>query len=145
MSTQHAQYMLTIFSTGGKFWPVSSFTELHSLTPAAHPYALLIAKYEKISCRLGKSGSASQLDFSYWSELLPEDSDGLLHLRLKGLGYLQHVQQFRVIHLQQHAWGGRREKKGVGRCDERSGLVVLTQCQKLWVLFPAIDLMQYLA
>ena len=33
--------MCNIFSTGGKFWPVSNFTELHALTLAAHFYALL--------------------------------------------------------------------------------------------------------
>ena len=33
---------VTIFSTGGKFRPVSNFTELHALTPAAHSYALLL-------------------------------------------------------------------------------------------------------
>ena len=32
---------LTIFSTGGKFRPVSNFTELHALTLAARSYALL--------------------------------------------------------------------------------------------------------
>ena len=37
MSTQHAQYV-TIFSTGGKFQPVSNFTELHALTLVAHSY-----------------------------------------------------------------------------------------------------------
>ena len=89
-------------------------------------------------------GLQVNLILSYWSELLPEDSDGLLHLGLEGLGYLQHVQQFRVIHLQQHAWGGRRGKKGVGGCDERSGLVVPTRLpehcsltQKLWVFVPS--------
>ena len=33
---------VTIFSSGGKFWPVSNFTELHTLTLAAHSYALLL-------------------------------------------------------------------------------------------------------
>ena len=32
---------VTIFSTGGKFRPVSNFTELHALTLAARSYALL--------------------------------------------------------------------------------------------------------
>ena len=31
---------VTIFSTGGKFQPVSNFTELHALTLAARSYAL---------------------------------------------------------------------------------------------------------
>ena len=44
----HAQYQefitvrVTIFSTGGKFQPVSNFTELHALTLAACSYALLL-------------------------------------------------------------------------------------------------------
>ena len=33
---------VTIFSTGGKFQPVSNSTELHALTPAACSYALLV-------------------------------------------------------------------------------------------------------
>ena len=33
---------VTIFSTGGKFRPVSNFTELHTLTQAARSYSLLI-------------------------------------------------------------------------------------------------------
>ena len=33
---------LLFFSTGGKFQLVSSFTELHALTLAAHSYALLV-------------------------------------------------------------------------------------------------------
>ena len=33
---------VTIFSTGGKFRPVSTFMELHTLTLAARSYALLI-------------------------------------------------------------------------------------------------------
>ena len=32
---------VTIFSTGGKFRPVSNFTQLHALTLAARSYALL--------------------------------------------------------------------------------------------------------
>ena len=32
---------VTIFSTSGKFQPVSNFTELHALTLAARSYALL--------------------------------------------------------------------------------------------------------
>ena len=32
---------VTIFSIGGKFRPVSNFTELHALTLAVHSYALL--------------------------------------------------------------------------------------------------------
>ena len=35
------QIRVTIFSTGGKFRPVSNFTELHALTQAARSYALL--------------------------------------------------------------------------------------------------------
>jgi len=35
-STQHPQHTLaTIFSTAGKFQPVSNFTELHALTQAS--------------------------------------------------------------------------------------------------------------
>ena len=34
---------VTIFSTGGKFHPVSNFTELHALTQAVRSYALLIS------------------------------------------------------------------------------------------------------
>ena len=37
---QHAHYV-TIFSTGGKFRLVSTFTELHILTPAARSYTLV--------------------------------------------------------------------------------------------------------
>ena len=33
---------VTIFSTGGKFRPVSNFTELHTLTLAARSYTLLL-------------------------------------------------------------------------------------------------------
>ena len=33
---------VTIFSTGGKFWPISKFTELHGLIPATRSYALLL-------------------------------------------------------------------------------------------------------
>ena len=33
---------VTIFSTGGKFQPVSNCTELHTLTLAARSYALLV-------------------------------------------------------------------------------------------------------
>ena len=33
---------VTIFSTGGKFHPVSIFTQLHTLTLVAHSYALLL-------------------------------------------------------------------------------------------------------
>ena len=36
------QVCVTIFSSGGKFQPVSSFTELHTLTQAACSYAFLI-------------------------------------------------------------------------------------------------------
>ena len=39
--TAHAG-RVTIFSTGGKFRPVSKFTELHSLALAARSYALLV-------------------------------------------------------------------------------------------------------
>ena len=34
---------VTILSTGGKFQPVSNFTELHALTQAIHSHALLSA------------------------------------------------------------------------------------------------------
>ena len=37
-----ATVRVTIFSTGGKFQPVSNFTELHALTLAARFYALLV-------------------------------------------------------------------------------------------------------
>ena len=33
---------VTIFSTGGKFWPVSNFMELHAPTLATCSYALLM-------------------------------------------------------------------------------------------------------
>ena len=42
MSTQHAPVRVTIFSTGGKFRPVSNFTELHTLTLATRSYTLLL-------------------------------------------------------------------------------------------------------
>ena len=41
MSTRSCAVRVTIFSTGGKFRPVSNFTELHTLTLAACFYALL--------------------------------------------------------------------------------------------------------
>ena len=37
----HTAARVTIFSTGGKFGPVSNFTELHALTQVAHSYVLL--------------------------------------------------------------------------------------------------------
>ena len=39
--TQHVQLSVTIFSTGGKFQPVSKFIELHTLALATHSYELL--------------------------------------------------------------------------------------------------------
>ena len=33
---------VTIFNSGGKFQPISNFTKLHTLTPAAHFHTLLI-------------------------------------------------------------------------------------------------------
>ena len=47
---QHVQYNVC-FSTGGKFRPVSNFTELHALTLAAHSYALLPI-YKTVSAHL---------------------------------------------------------------------------------------------
>ena len=41
MSMRSCAVRVTIFSTGGKFRPVSNFTELHALTQASHSYALL--------------------------------------------------------------------------------------------------------
>ena len=41
---------VTIFSTGGNFWPVSNFTELHALTPAACSYALLSQNMASSGC-----------------------------------------------------------------------------------------------
>ena len=43
MSTCNCTVHVTIFSTGGKFQPVSTFTELHALTQATRFYALLQA------------------------------------------------------------------------------------------------------
>ena len=37
----HSLCSVTIFSTGGKFHPVSIFTQLHALTLVAPSYALL--------------------------------------------------------------------------------------------------------
>ena len=45
MSMQRAQYVVTNFSTGGKFWLVSKFMELHALTLAACSYVLLMTCY----------------------------------------------------------------------------------------------------
>ena len=42
----------TIFSTGGKFQPVSNFTELHALTVATRSYVLLIHIYRTTSFTL---------------------------------------------------------------------------------------------
>ena len=40
-----AQLRVTIFNTGGKFQLVSNFTELHTLTLAACPYATSSSRY----------------------------------------------------------------------------------------------------
>ena len=39
---------VTIFSTGGKFRPVSNFTELHAHTLVARSYALLYILHQHI-------------------------------------------------------------------------------------------------
>ena len=53
MSTQHAQYViLFIFSSGGKYRPVSNFTELHALTLAARCYAVLTCLHILITARV---------------------------------------------------------------------------------------------
>ena len=41
MPTRSCAVHVTIFSTGGKFRPVSNFTKLYTLTLAAHSYVLL--------------------------------------------------------------------------------------------------------
>ena len=40
--------LITIFSTGGKFWPVSNFMELHALTQATRSHALLALSYSHL-------------------------------------------------------------------------------------------------
>ena len=53
MSTQHAQYViLFIFSSGGKYRPVSNFTELYALTLAARCYAVLTCLHTLITARV---------------------------------------------------------------------------------------------
>ena len=39
---------VTIFRTGGKFWLVSNFTELHALTLAACSYVVLVLHIETL-------------------------------------------------------------------------------------------------
>ena len=58
---------VTIFSTGGKFQPVSNFTELHALTLAACSYALLATHIAFSVTYTGKKGSGGR--FLYACEI----------------------------------------------------------------------------
>ena len=69
---------VTIFSTGGKFQPVSNFTELHTLTLAARSYALQHHRLSFVPSLIFRSSAVDQT-VCYVKVIASKDSQNFVY------------------------------------------------------------------